>query len=130
MRNYETLYVLQPGLEEEQLNSVITKFSDLVANAGGEVVRVDRWGKRRLAYEVKKLREGYYVLMLFNGTASVAKELERVFKITDEVIRQLIVRLEDGLPANEESEEDEVKTETETEIETETEVETETVEGE
>ena len=128
MRNYETLYVLQPGLEEEQLNSVITKFSDLVANAGGEVVRVDRWGKRRLAYEVKKLREGYYVLMLFNGTASVAKELERVFKITDEVIRQLIVRLEDGLPANEESEEDEVKTETE--IETETEVETETVEGE
>lgn len=109
MRNYETLYVLHPGLGEEELDARITKFADLVVNAGGEVVKIDRWGKRRLAYEVKKLREGYYVLMHFNGTASVAKELERVFKITDEVIRQLIVRLEGGLPANEELEEAETE---------------------
>ncbi len=130
MRNYETLYVLHPSLEEEQFNDLVTKFSDLVVKAGGEVVKIDRWGKRRLAYEVKKLREGYYVLMHFNGAASVAKELERVFKITDEVIRQLIVRLEDGLPANEELEEVETETETETETKIEPQAEAETVEEE
>ncbi|NLL18084.1 MAG: 30S ribosomal protein S6 [Clostridia bacterium] len=105
MRNYEAMYILRPELGEEEQDAVMQKFADLVTQAGGEVVKLDKWGKRRLAYEVKKLREGIYILMQFRGTAAVAKELDRVLKITDEVIRQLVVRLDDDLPVAEEQEE-------------------------
>lgn len=102
MRNYEALYVLRPDLGDEEIEALVTRFSQLVSNAGGEVLKLDPWGKRRLAYEVKKLREGYYVLMQFKGSADIARELERVLKITDNVIRQLIVRMEEGLPVADE----------------------------
>lgn len=105
MRSYEALYIIRPELGEEEMEALITRFSDLVTGAGGEIVTLDKWGKRRLAYEVKKLREGYYVLMQFKGTAAVAQELDRVFKINDQILRQLIVRLEEELPAAEEQEE-------------------------
>lgn len=104
MRNYETLYIVRPELSEEEQQAVAQKFADVVTQAGGEVTKLDIWGKRRLAYEVKKLREGIYILMQFRGESQVAQELERVLKITDEVIRQLVVRLEDDLPVEEEEE--------------------------
>lgn len=102
MRNYETLYIVRPELSEEEQQAVAQKFADIVTQAGGEVIKLDIWGKRRLAYEVKKLREGIYILMQFRGESQVAQEVERVLKITDEVIRQLVVRLEDDLPMGEE----------------------------
>ncbi|MDO4541376.1 MAG: 30S ribosomal protein S6 [Bacillota bacterium] len=92
MRNYEAMYVLRPDMDEEQVNAAVEKFSGIIAANGGEVTKVDHWGKRRLAYEVKKLREGYYVLCYFKGGAELPKELERNFKISDEVIRFLVVR--------------------------------------
>lgn len=104
MRNYETLYIVRPELSEEEQQAVAQKFADVVTQAGGEVTKLDIWGKRRLAYEVKKLREGIYILMQFRGESQVAQELERLLKITDEVIRQLVVRLEDDLPVEEEEE--------------------------
>lgn len=95
MRSYEALYIIRPDIEAEQIEAVINKFTSLIEKNGGEIIQVDKWGKKRLAYEVRKYREGYYVLMQFRGTPAVAQELERVFKITDEVIRYLIARLEE-----------------------------------
>ncbi|MBE3572448.1 MAG: 30S ribosomal protein S6 [Moorella humiferrea] len=95
MRSYEVVFVIKPDLEAEATAAVIDKFTQLIAEQGGQVVEVDQWGKKRMAYEVRKYREGYYVLMKFKGMPAVAQELERVLKITDEVIRYLITRLEE-----------------------------------
>lgn len=95
VRSYEALFVIRPDLETEQTQAVVDKFSNLIVNNGGEIIQVDKWGKKRLAYEVRKYREGFYVLLQFKGTPAVAQELERVFKITDEVIRYMITRLEE-----------------------------------
>lgn len=92
MRAYEAMYVLRPDLEEEQLAAAIERFGSLIREQGGEVEQVNRWGKRRLAYEVKKFREGYYVLLHFRGRPEAARELERVFRISEDVIRYLITR--------------------------------------
>ena len=92
MRNYETIYVLRPEMDEEQVNAAVEKFSGIITANGGGVTKVEHWGKRRLAYEVKKLREGYYVLCYFTGSTELPKELERNYKISDEVIRFLVVR--------------------------------------
>lgn len=95
MRAYEALYIVKPELEEEQLNAVIEKFKGLIENNGGEVTKLDKWGKRRLAYEIKHSREGFYVLMEFNGEAETSAELDRVFRITDEVMKHMIIREEE-----------------------------------
>ncbi len=92
MRDYETMFIVRPDLEEEAIEATIAKFQALVTGGGGTVGKVDRWGKRRLAYEIAGHTEGLYVVMEFSAEAAVARELERVFRITDEVIRHLIVR--------------------------------------
>lgn len=96
MRSYELLYIVKPDLEAEQVTALTEKFSELVKQHGGEVTQLQPWGKRRLAYEVQKFREGYYVLMQFKGEPSVAQELERVLKISDEILRYLTTRLDEG----------------------------------
>ena len=95
MRNYEVLYIVKPDLDEEQNNAVIEKFNTLIADNGGEDLTVDKWGKRRMAYEIKDYREGFYVLLHFKGEAKTAQELDRVMKITDEVLRFMILRKEE-----------------------------------
>ena len=92
MRNYECMYILHPELAEEELKQLMTRFQNIVTDKGGIVDKVDYWGKRRLAYEVNKIRDGYYVLLLFQGEPAVVQELERIFKITENVVRYLIVR--------------------------------------
>jgi small subunit ribosomal protein S6 len=95
MRNYEMVYIIKPDLEEEQVNEVVEKFSALISKDGGEVVAVDNWGKRRLAYEIKDFREGNYFLVTFKGSSVTARELDRVLKISDEILRFMILRKED-----------------------------------
>lgn len=95
MRAYEVMYIVKPELDEEQTNAVIEKFKTLVENNGGEVTKLDKWGKRKLAYEIKKNRDGFYVLMRYNGEAEIAAELDRVFRITDEIIKHMIIREEE-----------------------------------
>ncbi|HHV62844.1 MAG TPA: 30S ribosomal protein S6 [Firmicutes bacterium] len=92
MRDYEVMFILKPDLEEDATSAIVTKFEDLIKNGGGEIEKTDRWGKRRLAYEIDGFNEGYYVLIDFKAEAGVAGELERVLKITDGVIRFLITR--------------------------------------
>ena len=71
---------------------IIEKFKALIESHGGEVLKLDKWGKRRLAYEVKDYREGLYILVQMKAESKVATELDRVFKITDEVLRHMIIR--------------------------------------
>lgn len=91
MRNYELMYIVKPELDEEQLTGVIEKFANLIAANGGEVVSTDKWGKRRLAYEIRDYREGVYILVNFKGEAATAQELDRVLKITDDILRFMII---------------------------------------
>ena len=93
MREYEVMYIIKPGLEEDNYNQIIEKFNALVQTNGGEIIKVEPWGKRRLAYEIEKLREGYYVLMRINGAPELPKELERNFKIDDQIMRYLVIRV-------------------------------------
>lgn len=95
MRKYETMFILNIGLSKEQLPEMVERFTTVITNGGGQVDKLAEWGKRRLAYEVNKQREGYYFLVNFTAEPTVAKELERVFKISEDVVRYLIVRLED-----------------------------------
>ena len=95
MRNYEAMYILKPELEEETIDGIVARFEDVVKNNGGEVVKTDRWGKRRLAYEVNGNTEGFYVLMNFKAPSQTSQELDRVLKIHDDVIRHLVVKTEE-----------------------------------
>ena len=94
MASYEVMYVLVPNLEDEAYAAATQRFSDLITENGGQVDKVDVWGKRRLAYELKKRREGYYTLIYFDAPAAAVKELDRVLKINENVLRHMIVRHE------------------------------------
>ncbi|MGB9792333.1 MAG: 30S ribosomal protein S6 [Thermacetogeniaceae bacterium] len=92
MRAYETLFILKPDLEEEAINALIEKFVNLIQENQGTVEQVNRWGRKRMAYEIKKYRDGYYTLILFQSEPAAAKELDRVMRLSDEVLRHIIVR--------------------------------------
>ena len=87
--NYEAVYILKPELSEEQIAALVEKFKAVV-EANGTVTEVDEWGKRRLAYPIDDLMEGYYVLMSFTSDPSFPKELDRKLRITDGIMRRLI----------------------------------------
>lgn len=91
MRKYEVMYIIRPDVEQETVQALVDKFNGIIGN-GGEVTKTDVMGKRRLAYEIDKIRDGIYVLVHFNAPTEVVVELDRVMKITDEIIRTLIVK--------------------------------------
>lgn len=92
MRKYECMTILDPALGEEQLNGLVERLSAIVTDAGGAVEKADHWGKRRLAYTIDGKDEGYYVLFEFQADHAATQELERVMKITDGVVRYLLLR--------------------------------------
>ncbi|MFT8315449.1 MAG: 30S ribosomal protein S6 [Clostridium sp.] len=92
MRKYETLFILNPSLEDDTVKANVEKFKGVIENGGGTVDNIDSWGKRKLAYEIDKVNEGYYTLINFSADSELPKELDRIFRITDGVIRHLIVR--------------------------------------
>lgn len=94
MRSYETIFVLHPSLDEEAVKANIEKFKGVIENNGGEVENVDVWGRRKLAYEIAKVNEGTYTLINFKAGAELPKELDRVFRIADGVIRHIIINPE------------------------------------
>ncbi len=97
MRHYEALYIVDAELNDEQLEPIIEKYKKIVTDMGGTVGDAAKWeqGRRRLAYEVDKRREGMYILMTFESGPDVPKELERVFKISDDVFRHQVVRTDE-----------------------------------
>ena len=94
VRNYEALYIIDATSTDEKVDAVIAKFSKLIVDQGGEVQAAGRWDRRRLAYEIKGYRDGLYILMYFTGEAAASNELDRMFKIDDNIIRHLITRVE------------------------------------
>lgn len=94
MRKYEVVFIFKV-LEEEATNTVITKFETLITDNGGEIDKIDRWGKKRLAYEIKDETDGYYVLVHFHSEPPVVKELDRVAKINEELLKHMIVKLDE-----------------------------------
>jgi small subunit ribosomal protein S6 len=91
MRKYEIMYIIRTDIEEEVVQSTIEKFQNIINN-GGEITKNNVMGKRRLAYEINKFRDGIYVLVHFNAAPAVVTELDRVMKISDEVIRYMITK--------------------------------------
>ena len=92
--NYEAMYILDPSLSEEAIDALVAKFK-AVGEANGTVSEVDEWGKRRLAYPINDMAEGYYVLMNMETKPEFPAELERVMKITEGVMRCLTTAVEE-----------------------------------
>jgi len=93
MRNYECMVILDPGMETESIDNSINRISDIIVKNGGKVENVNKWGKRRLAYPIGQNTDGYYVVFTFDGENQTVNELDRILKITDEVIRHMIIKL-------------------------------------
>ncbi|MHB0977580.1 MAG: 30S ribosomal protein S6 [Candidatus Aquicultorales bacterium] len=93
MRDYEAMLIINPALEEEATEGVIAKFSEVIEKNAGNVEKVDRWGRRKLAYPIDHQTDGYYAIITFKGTNPTVDELGRVLKIADEIIRHTIVRI-------------------------------------
>lgn len=95
MRKYETIFILNPDLEEEQTQSTLEKVKGIITQADGEILKIEDWGKRKLAYEVKKKSKGHYFLIHFSGTPALLSELERNFRVMDAIIKFQSVRLDE-----------------------------------
>lgn len=92
MRKYEVMYIVRPDLEEDATKALVERFQNVTTDNGGEIVTLKEMGKRRLAYEINDFREGFYVLMNINAEPAVVSELERLFNISEDVMRHLVVR--------------------------------------
>ena len=96
MRPYEVMVILDASLEEDAIRAVLDRATDVIRNNGGTPGRVDRWGKRRFAYELHHRWEGYYVLMEFTAEVELEEELHRMLSLADEVVRHKVVRIPDA----------------------------------
>ena len=93
MQTYETLFIIHPDLEESEINKTIDAVQEIITTGGGTILKVDKWGKRQLAYIIQKKREGYYVLIYFEAPPTLIAELTRRYKLTDPIMRYLVVQL-------------------------------------
>ena len=97
MRNYEIIFIVRPDVTEEDVDKLIAQMEGVVAGTGGKLEKVEKLGRRRLAYRVKKQREGLYVLFRLQGSGDTVKEFERRLKVIDTVIKYLSVRIDEDL---------------------------------
>lgn len=97
MRIYEELYILRPDATEEDVDASVEMVKSIVTAAGGTIDKVDKWGVRKLAYRLKKLNEGFYVLIQFSAKPEVVKELERRLRVSDAVVKFITVRIDEKL---------------------------------
>ena len=93
MRPYEVMLIFDASLEEETIRAAIDRFAGFIRDRGGNPGRVDRWGKRRFAYELRHRWEGYYVLLEATMEVAVEEELHRMLSLADEVVRHKVVRI-------------------------------------
>ncbi len=91
MTKYETTFILEPGLDETKVNEEVDKVSGWIKDLSGEVIEVQRWGKRRLAYEINRKRDGIYTMVLYQGGGPLVKEVERRLRLNESVMRSLTV---------------------------------------
>lgn len=97
MRRYEFVYIISPEVEQENLESVTDRVGQLIANSGGQILRLDSWGRRRLAYPIRKFHDGHYMVAQIQLEPGAIIELRRSLALTEEVIRYLLVRTEEEI---------------------------------
>lgn len=101
MRRYETTYILRPNLGEAPTTEVIDRTNDIIKNDGGSIIWLERWGVRKLAYDINKESHGYYVFFDFAAHGSTVQEMERIFNIDDRVLRFLTIKVTDSIDPQE-----------------------------
>ncbi len=97
MNIYESIFIINPNLTDEETAGVIKKMQDVVTKQGGEMTKFEDWGKKKLAYEIKKQKRGHYAFFQFKAGPAAVSELERTYKLTDTVIKFLTVKLQKEL---------------------------------
>jgi small subunit ribosomal protein S6 len=93
-RTYEIIFIADPNLSEPDVETLTTTVKGYVEKEGGKIEKSENWGKKRLAYEVRRHREGYYILLTVQGSAALVKEVERRIRVTDGIIRHISVRVD------------------------------------
>ncbi|WOV87552.1 30S ribosomal protein S6 [Sporosarcina oncorhynchi] len=94
MRKYEIMYIMRPSLEDEAKKALITRFDEILTSNGAEIIESKEWGKRRLAYEIDELREGFYQLVTANAGTEAINEFNRLANINEDIIRHMAIRLD------------------------------------
>ena len=94
MRHYEVMLILDPSLEDKDAKAAVDRFMGTITGRGGQVTRVDHWGKRRFAYEIRHLTEGYYTVVDIDAEPEAVDELSRVLSLADNVVRHKVIRPE------------------------------------
>lgn len=97
MRQYETIFIINPDLDESQTNDVIEGVKTAIGSGGGKILRVDPWGKKRLAYAVKQHTDGYYVCIVFESSPEFVSQLSGHYRITERIIKHIVVQFEGDL---------------------------------
>ncbi|HPT36084.1 MAG TPA: 30S ribosomal protein S6 [Bacillota bacterium] len=97
MRTYELLVLVRPDFDDEKIASIIARYSEIITNMEGTIITAEKWAKRRLAYEINRIREGIYLIFVFKGTPELSDELDRLLKIDQEIMRHMIVRIDHKL---------------------------------
>ncbi|MBI2876907.1 MAG: 30S ribosomal protein S6 [Candidatus Tectomicrobia bacterium] len=96
MYPYETIFILKPDLNEGEIEEGINRVKDLITKYNGEISKVENWGKKRLAYQIQRNRFGHYVFITFRGTSSLISELERHYKLNENILRSLMIRVDEA----------------------------------
>ena len=93
MQKYETIFVIDSLLKAEEIETIITKYERFISDNGGDINVIEKWGKKRLAYEIKKRQYGYYVLVRFDGPGAMIKQLEREYRLNESILRFMTLAL-------------------------------------
>ena len=101
MRNYEVVFIAAPTITSEELDGFISHAQTVVEGKNGKIVKVDNWGKKSLAYKIKRFREGYFVVLSIEADGVAIAELERRFRVTDYIVRFISVRIDEDLKRSE-----------------------------
>jgi small subunit ribosomal protein S6 len=95
MRKYEIMFIVDPNVPEDAVDQITSQVEGVVTDGGGEVEQIEKMGRRKLAYEIDKKREGFYVLLTVGANGDIIKEVERRFRVMDQVLRYLTVRIDE-----------------------------------
>ncbi len=101
MKRYETLFIVQSELPSEDITAIIDRYSKIITDMKGTVLKVERWGKRKLAYLIRKQARGFYILIDFAGRREIVAEVERILKFDDKVLKYMSVKIADSITAEE-----------------------------
>ena len=118
MRRYETITIIKANIAEDEIDTILDRMGKIIQEENGEVLKVDKWGLRKLAYLIKKEQQGYYILTEYAGTPAAVNEIERIFKIDERILKYMTIKLQDVYIADEPSEDEDQEASDQEEIET------------